>query len=113
MWQFARTSPAQDELSPGRRYQKLKADIHRQMVEAIDLSQIERWKPERLRQEVQALAVRMAGDLAIPLGETERNRLTEELLDEAFGLGPLEALMNDPTVSDILVNGAATVYVER
>src|SRR5262249_43339563 len=63
--------------------------------------------------EVRALAGQLTASLSEPLEEAERNRLVDELLDEAFGLGPLEPLMSDPTISDILVNGPDTVYVER
>src|SRR4051812_12449201 len=111
MWQSDRPSTA--ELPPDRRFQRLKAEIHRVMVEALDISQISQWPPQRLRREVGALANQMSVQLAEPLSDAERERLTQELLDETFGLGPLEGLMNDPTVDDILVNGPGTVYVER
>ncbi len=111
MWQSDRASTA--ELPADRRFQRLKAEIHRVMVEALDISQINQWPPQRLRREVGALANQMSVQLAEPLSDAERERLTQELLDETFGLGPLEGLMNDPTVNDILVNGPGTVYVER
>jgi pilus assembly protein CpaF len=95
------------------RLQKLKAEIHRQLVEGLDLSRIHRVKPERLRKEVHALAVRLTANTPEMLNELERERLIDEIMDEAFGLGPLEGPMNDPTVSDILVNGPSEVYVER
>jgi pilus assembly protein CpaF len=96
-----------------QRFQKLKADIHRQIVEMLDISKLSRGKPERLRREVRNLAVRMAQSVPEMLNQVERERLIDEIMDEAFGLGPLEGLMHDPTVSDILVNGAKTVYIER
>ena len=97
----------------GVRFQKLKADIHRQLVDNIDVSLIARWKPERLRREVRGLAVSLATNSPEMINEVERERLIEEVMAEAFGLGPLEGFMNDPTVNDILVNGPHTVYVER
>src|SRR5436305_4579072 len=97
----------------GMRFQKLKAEIHRQLVDNIDVSLIARWKPERLRREVRGLAVSLATNSPEMINEVERERLIDEIMAEAFGLGPLEGFMNDPTVSDILVNGPSTVYVER
>jgi pilus assembly protein CpaF len=92
---------------------KLKAEIHRQIVEALDISRINLVKPEKLRREVRALAVRLCGSSTEMLNELERERLVDEIMDEAFGLGPLEGPMHDPTVSDILVNGPNEVYLER
>ncbi|MCS6850443.1 MAG: CpaF family protein [Gemmataceae bacterium] len=94
-------------------FQKLKADVHRQLVEMLDISKISHWPPDRLRREVRALAVRLATESTEMLNEVDRERLVSEVMDEAFGLGPLEGLMNDPTISDILVNGPKTVYIER
>jgi pilus assembly protein CpaF len=96
------------------RFQKIKAEIHTRIVETLDLSRLNTWKPDRLRYEVRSLADQMAK--AAPkdlLSDADRNRMVEELLDEVFGLGPLEPLMRDPAISDILVNGPRTVYVER
>lgn len=96
------------------RFQKIKAEIHTRIVETLDLSRLNSWKPDRLRYEVRNLADQLAKSAPKDvLNETERLRMVEELLDEVFGLGPLEPLMRDPTVSDILVNGPRTVYVER
>jgi pilus assembly protein CpaF len=95
------------------RFPKLKAEMHRRIVETIDISQIARWKPDRLRREVRGLAAHLARESSELLNEADRERLVEEVMAEAFGLGPLEGYMNDPTVSDILVNGPSTVYVER
>jgi pilus assembly protein CpaF len=96
-----------------QRFQKLKADTHRQLVEMIDLSKLGHWKHERLQKEVRKLAERMTLNTSELLNEADRERLIDELLAEIFGLGPLEALMGDPTISDILVNGPNQVYVER
>src|SRR5436309_2244341 len=105
--------PAPTPAALGVRFQKLKAEIHRQLVETIDISLIAKWKPERLRREVRNLAVHLTQQSPEILSDAERERLIEEVMAEAFGLGPLEGLMNDATVSDILVNGPGTVYVER
>ena len=95
------------------RFQKLKADIHRQIVEMLDISKLSRWKPERLRREVRHLAIRLSQNTTEMLSQVDRERLIDEVMDEAFGLGPLEGFMNDPTISDILVNGPKCVYIER
>ncbi len=95
------------------RLQKLKAEIHRQLVEGLDLSRLNRVKPERLRREVRDLAIRLTAATPEMLNELERERLVDEIMHEAFGFGPLEIPMNDPTVSDILVNGPREVYLER
>src|SRR4051812_48899527 len=99
--------------SSAQRFQQLKAHIHRQLVEMLDISRLDQVKSERLRREVRALAIQLAQDSPELLNEVERERLIEEIMNEAFGLGPLEAFMNDPSVSDILVNGPGTVYIER
>src|SRR5439155_17606278 len=94
-------------------FQRLKADIHRQIVEIIDLSKLTHWKPERLRREVRGLAVKLVEQSPETLDEQDRARLIDVIMDEAFGLGPLEALTQDPRISDILVNAPRCVYVER
>src|SRR6059058_3250558 len=95
------------------RLQKLKAEIHRQLVEGLDLSKLHRIRPERLRREVREMAIKLTSSSSEMLNEMERERLVDEIMHEAFGLGPLEGPMNDPTVSDILVNGPREVYLER
>ena len=96
-----------------QRFQKLKADTHRQLVEMIDLTKLGHWKQERLQKEVRRLAERMTVNTSELLNEADRERLVAEILDEIFGLGPLESLMSDPTISDILVNGPNQVFIER
>jgi pilus assembly protein CpaF len=95
------------------RFQRLKAGIHRELVERIDLSQVDRMPPDRLKREVRALAQELSVNTAEPLSEADRERLVTELQAEIFGLGPLEPLMHDPTISDILVNGPRQVFIER
>ena len=95
------------------RFQKIKAQIHRQLVEGLDLSRLHQLKPERLRREVRELASQLSQTSPEMMNELERERLVDEIMDEAFGLGPLEAVMKDPAVSDILVNGPHEVFLER
>ncbi len=95
------------------RQQRLKADIHRQMVEMLDVSKLGHWPEDRLRRELRGLASRLLAQAPEMLSQVERERLADEVIDEAFGLGPLEGLLSDPTITDILVNGPKSVYVER
>ena len=95
------------------RFQKLKSDIHRQLVEGLDISRLHQIKPERLRREVRELATQLTRNSPEMINELERERLVDEIMDEAFGLGPLEGPMQDPLVTDILVNGPREVYIER
>ncbi len=96
-----------------QRFQKIKAEVHRQIVEAIDLNKLGGYAPEKLRKDIRVLAERLSQSTPELLNELDRERLVNEILDEVFGLGPLEGLMKDPTVSDILVNGPHLVFVER
>jgi len=96
-----------------QRFQKLKFDVHRQLVEMIDLNKLEQVRPERLKHEIRTLAHELSVESSEPLNEADRERLITEILDEIFGLGPLEALMKDRTVSDILVNGPNQIFIER
>ena len=92
---------------------RLKADVHRRLVETVDISMLGRWGQDRLRRKLRDLAIQLTRETPEMLNEVERERLVDEVLDEVFGLGPLEQFMNDPTISDILVNGPHHVYVER
>ncbi len=115
MWFYDQpeTSTTATRDSFAQEFQRLKGEIHQQLVEMIDISRLERIRPERLRREVRALAEELAKTTPELLNEVERERLIDEIMDEAFGLGPLEVFMKDPTISDILVNGPRMVYVER
>jgi pilus assembly protein CpaF len=96
-----------------QRFLRLKRELHEQLISKLDLSAIGRISEQELRLEVRRAAeelCRMGSDL---LSHPEQERLVNEVLDETFGFGPLETLMRDPTISDILINGAQTVYVER
>lgn len=96
-----------------RLYQDLKTGIHRDLLNKIDLERVATQRDDRTRRQVYAVIQELTANLKTPLSGPERERLSLEVLDEVFGLGPLEPLLQDPTVSDILVNGAKSVYVER
>ncbi len=96
-----------------QQFQKLKASVHQQLVESLDLSRIGHIDRKQLWQHVRLLADQACQTHPDILGTLERERLLDELMAEVFGLGPLEALMRDETVTDVLVNDPYTVYVER
>jgi pilus assembly protein CpaF len=96
-----------------RVYQDLKTGIHRDLLNQVDLEKVATQRDDRTRRQVFAVIQALVSDLKTPLSAPERERLSLEVLDEVFGLGPLEPLLQDPTISDILVNGAKEVYVER
>src|SRR5450432_3115024 len=94
-------------------YQQVKADLHRKILDRLDLEKLGRTPGEAAREEVLVLIRNTVNSEAVPLSFAERERLAREILDEIFGLGPLEPLLKDPTISDILVNRYNKVYVER
>jgi pilus assembly protein CpaF len=94
-------------------YQQVKADLHRKILDRLDLEKLGRTPNEAAREEVLLLIRNTVNSEAVPLSFAERERLAREILDEIFGLGPLEPLLKDPTISDILVNRYNKVYVER
>jgi pilus assembly protein CpaF len=94
-------------------YQELKTGIHRDLLNKIDLEKVATVRDDRTRRQVFGVIQDLVSNLKTPLSGPEKERLSLEVLDEVFGLGPLEPLLQDPTISDILVNGAKEVYVER
>jgi pilus assembly protein CpaF len=95
------------------RYLKFKDELHRVVVDVADLSRIDRWSRDRLRDEVQGLGRKLAPQIDRQLPSAEVNRAVEEVVDEVFGLGPIEPLLADPEVTEVLVNAPDQVYVER
>src|SRR5256885_5884521 len=94
-------------------YQQVKADLHRKILDRLDLEKLGRTPGDAAREEVLLLIRNTVNSEAVPLSFAERERLAREILDEIFGLGPLEPLLKDPSISDILVNRYNQVYVER
>src|SRR5450432_4302970 len=94
-------------------YQQVKADLHRKILDRLDLEKLGRTPTAAAREEVLQVIRSTVNSEAVPLSFAERERLSREILDEIFGLGPLEQLLKDPTISDILVNRYNKVYVER
>ena len=87
--------------------------IHREMLTRLDLQQLEKMPPDALRAELQWLAGQLMDELKIALNETERRQVIQSIQDEMLGLGPLEPLLADPGISDILVNGPHQTWIER
>ena len=94
-------------------YQELKTTLHRELINRIDLVKLTSLEDVKARLQVQEVIHEYIGNLDTPLSAVERDRLSREVLHEVFGLGPLEPLLQDPTISDILVNTYRSVYVER
>jgi len=94
-------------------YQELKFTLHRKLLDRINLEALSSMAGERVRAEIRAAVAKLVEEEKTPLSLVEKDRVIEEILDEVFGLGPLEPLLQDPTVSDILVTTPRLVYVER
>src|SRR5271166_4836834 len=94
-------------------YQDLKFALHRKLLDRINLEALSSVASERVRNEVRAAVAKLVEEEKTPLSIVEKDRVIEEVLDEVFGLGPLEPLLADQTISDILVTTPKLVYVER
>jgi len=94
-------------------YQELKSSIHQNLLTRVDLEKVATVRDGRVRSQVLGIVQDLVANLSTPMSAAERDRLAREVLDEVFGLGPLEPLLQDPTVNDILVNTYKHVYVER
>jgi len=94
-------------------YQELKSTIHRRLIDRLDLSTVADLTPEQLSGIIKTVVENMIAQEGIPLSRPERDRLVVEIQNETMGLGPLEPLLSDIEISDILVNGPHGVFVER
>src|SRR5689334_7240985 len=94
-------------------HQELKFTLHRKLLDRINLEALSAMAGERARAEIRAAVARLIEEEKTPLSLMEKDRVIEEVLDEVFGLGPLQPLLQDPSVSDILVTTPRLVYVER
>ena len=107
---------ADDKKRPGlsfQVYQSLKSSVHRELLSKIDLEKVATVRDSRIRTQVFAVIQDLVANLTVPMSGPEKERLALEVLNEVFGLGPLEPLLQDPTISDILVNGYRSIWVER
>jgi pilus assembly protein CpaF len=94
--------------------EQLKVDLHRRLIERLDLEALEQVKEEgELSRQIRAAVVEFLRAEQTPLSQNEREEVVEQIVYEIIGLGPIEPLFRDPTISDILVNGAHEIYIER
>ena len=91
----------------------IKSQIHSKLLNSLTPDQLKTLNKEGVREQIGNVVERLIADEQVPMTVAERERLIEEILDEVFGLGPLEPLLKDPTISDIMVNGFDNVYIER
>lgn len=94
-------------------YRELKTRIHRKLLDRVDLAMMETMSPDQLREELKSMVERLLAEETLAINDAERKNLVRDIQHEVLGLGPLEPLMADPTISDILVNTYRQVYVER
>jgi pilus assembly protein CpaF len=94
-------------------FQEMKSRLHRTLINRMDLTKLSTLTPDQVHAEVSRLAESVLAQEAVPLSISERERLVNDVQHELFGLGPLEPLLKDPTISDILVNSHNTIYIER
>jgi pilus assembly protein CpaF len=122
---FATKAPGQDfsqmkpptlrtgEESKSAEFDNLKRKIHGKLVDKLDLTRVGELEGDVLRREIRLVVEHLCDTEDTLLNRNERERLVDEVLDETFGLGPLEMLLKDPSISDILINGPKSIYVER
>ena len=101
------------EKTQDNEFEELKRRIHGKLVDKLDLTRVGDLAGDVLRREIRLVVEHLCDTEDTLLNRNERERLIDEVLDETFGLGPLELLLKDPTISDILINGPRHVYVER
>ncbi|MBS0203692.1 MAG: CpaF family protein [Planctomycetes bacterium] len=105
--------PIPPAIDPRQAFQVLKTRLHRQMVDAIDLSKAGQLQERDLRAQLRGLASHLCAQQTVNLPVEEREAMVREIMDEIYGFGPIEPLMNDPDVSDVLINGPDSVFIER
>lgn len=108
----SRQSSTQTDLTPIE-FQRIKTGVHEELVASLDLADAGVVDCEEMRREVVDLSKQILKRRKVKLVEPHRSQMTDELVDEVFGLGPLEPLVNDSSISDILVNNAHEVFIER
>jgi pilus assembly protein CpaF len=104
---------ADKEKKRKERLTELKVEIHKRLLEDLNLSAIESATEQSLRGEIASLANEALDDMSVALNKEDRLALTQELYDEVMGLGPLEPLLKDESINDILVNGPKRIFIER
>lgn len=101
------------EQSKAEEFELIKRRIHNKLVDKLDLNRIGDMKGEQLRREIRLVVEHLCDQETTLLNRAERDRIIDEVLDETFGLGPLEFLLKDSSISDIMINGPKAIFVER
>jgi pilus assembly protein CpaF len=109
----AQVAPVDKERKRKERISELKVELHKELLDNLNLAALERASEEELRREIAAIASEALADMSIVLNKDERRKLNEDLYNEVTGLGPLEVLLQDDSVNDILVNGPQQIFIER
>jgi len=104
-----RAAPASDSAE----FERIKKTLHSELLESLDFEQVSHTPRDELAERLRNTLTEQVESRAMPLNRLERERLVEEILDDILGLGPLEPLLRDPEISDILINGSQVVYVEK
>jgi pilus assembly protein CpaF len=104
-------SPA--ELERQQKYNDLKVIVHRKLVEQLDMNKLQKEADGETREKIRQICIALFEEEDPMLNAAERKRLSDEIIAETFGLGPLEQLLSDPKISDILINGPKQVYIEK
>jgi Flp pilus assembly protein, ATPase CpaF len=107
------TRPIVRPASGADRWFQIKGQIHTKLLNSLSPDQLRTLNKDGVREQIGIVVERIVAEESVPMTIVERERLIEEVLDEVFGLGPLEPLLKDPTISDIMVNGYDSIYVER
>jgi pilus assembly protein CpaF len=107
------TSPRTSDQSKQEEFEIIKRRMHQRLVDKIDLSRVGDLKGESFRREIRLVVEHLCDSENTFLNRSERDKLIDEVLDETLGLGPLEFLLKDPSISDILINGPKSIFVER
>ena len=107
------SSPPPMAVSQSREVASIVARLHSRIIDRLDLSAVAQMPPGELRQRLRQIVDQLVTTDKIAISEGEREAVATSVIDEILGLGPLEPILKDPTVSDILVNGADTIFVER
>ncbi len=106
-------NPRSTEQSKQEEFEVIKRRIHKRLVDKLDLSRVSDLKGESFRREIRAVVEHLCDSENTFLNRSERDKIVDEVLDETLGLGPLEFLLKDPSISDILINGPKNIFVER
>ncbi|MEQ1827803.1 MAG: CpaF family protein [Pirellula sp.] len=109
----ANPNPRPTDQSKQDEFEVIKRRMHQRLVDKLDLSRVGDLKGESFRREIRLVVEHLCDSENTFLNRSERDRIVEEVLDETLGLGPLEFLLKDPTISDILINGPKHIFVER